>query len=407
VKILILTNEYPPNIYGGAGVHVQMLVRELSKLEKGKHSIKVLCFGDQNGHTGNTTVRGINHDVRFSSRESGHKKLMDTLFRDVLMSGSAGEFDIVHCHTWYTHFAGCLLKQMYNAPLVLTTHSLEPQRAWKEEQLGTAYRASTWLEKTAYDNADGVIAVSKFMKKAVHDIYKVSMNRIRVIHNAIDIDQYKPTFAPSVLAGYKIRADKPFILFVGRITRQKGIAHLIDAIPYLIPDMQVVICASSPDTEELKREIADKIKEVRKRTKNEIIWLDRSIPEDRLVPLYSHASVFVCPSIYEPFGLINLEAKACGTPVVSSKTGGIPEIVDHGKTGLLIPFTKKNNSNFEPKFPGRFSRDLADAINSLMISPERTNTMGRRARQKVVECFSWKSVAAQTLEFYRELLSYR
>jgi starch synthase len=273
--------------------------------------------------------------------------------------------------------------------------------------LGTAYRASTWLEKTAYDNADGVIAVSKFMKKAVHDIYKVSMKRIRVIHNAIDINQYKPTFAPSVLAGYKIRADKPFILFVGRITRQKGIAHLIDAIPYLIPDMQVVICASSPDTEELKREIADKIKEARKRTKNEIIWLDRSIPEYRLVPLYSHASVFVCPSIYEPFGLINLEAKACGTPVVSSKTGGIPEIVDHGKTGLLIPFTKKNSGNFEPKFPGRFSRDLADAINSLMISPERTNTMGRRARQKVVECFSWKSVAAQTLEFYRELLSYR
>jgi starch synthase len=407
MKILILTNEYPPNIYGGAGVHVDKLVQELSKLGKGNHSLKVLCFGDQRGHTGNKTVKGIHHNVRFTSRDPRHKKLMDTLFRDVLMCGAAGEFDIVHCHTWYTHFAGCLLKQMYNAPLVLTTHSLEPQRAWKEEQLGTAYRASTWLEKTAYENADGVIAVSKFMKETVHDLYRVSTNRIRVIHNAIDFDQYKPTFAPSVLAVYKIQPDKPFILFVGRITRQKGIVYLINAIQYLIPDIQVVLCASSPDTEELKREIADKIKKACTRTKNKIIWIDRSIPMDYLIPLYSHASVFVCPSIYEPFGLINLEAMACGTPVVSSKAGGIPEIVDHGETGLLVPFMQKDRRNFEPKYPERFSRDLAEAVNSLLVSPETIAVMGRRARRKVEECFSWKNVARQTLEFYRELLGYK
>lgn len=199
MKILILTNEYPPNIYGGAGVHVENLVHELSELQKGHDSLKVFCFGDQREHTSNKTVRGIHHNVRFTSRDPRHKKLLDTLFRNILISGAAGEFDIIHCHTWYTHFAGCLLKRMYNTPLVLTTHSFEPQRTWKEEQLGTAYHVSTWIEKTAYENADGVIAVSEFMKKTVHHLYQVSMNKIRVIHNAIDVNIYKPVFAPSVL----------------------------------------------------------------------------------------------------------------------------------------------------------------------------------------------------------------
>jgi alpha-maltose-1-phosphate synthase len=404
MKILMLTNEYPPNIYGGAGVHVENLVRELSNLRKGRHSLIVYCFGAQREHTANKTVRGIHHNARFTFRDPRHKKLMDTLFRNILIAGSAGEFDIVHCHTWYTHFAGCLLKRMYNKPLVLTTHSLEPQRIWKQEQMGTAYRASTWLEQTAFENADGVIAVSEFMKKTVHDLYHVPMNKIRVIHNAIDVNQYKPVFAPSLLEDYKIHADKPFILFVGRITRQKGIIHLVNAIQYLIPDIQVVLCASSPDTDALKREIADRIKEARTRTKNRIIWIDRSVPQEYLIPLYSHASVFVCPSIYEPFGLINLEAMACGTPVVSSKVGGIPEIVDHGETGLLIPFVRKDSRDFEPKNPGRFSRDLAEAINSLLVSPEKINMMGKQARRKVEECFSWKSVARQTFEFYSDLV---
>lgn len=403
MKILILTNEYPPSIYGGAGVHVEHLVQELSRLQKGRHSINVYCFGGQIEHAANKTVKGIHHNARFTSRDPRHRKLMDALFRNILMAGSAGGFDIIHCHTWYTHFAGCLLKEMYNRPLVLTTHSLEPQRTWKEEQLGTAYRAGKWLEKTAYENADGVIAVSEFMKKTVHDIYKVPMKKIRVIHNAIDVDKYKPVSAPHLLEDYKIQPDKPFILFVGRITRQKGLIHLINAVKYLIPDTQVVLCASSPDTETLKREIAAGIKEARTITKNIIIWIDRSVPLEYLIPLYSHASVFVCPSIYEPFGLINLEAMACGTPVVSSKAGGIPEIVDHGETGLLIPFVRKDRSSFEPKDPERFSRDLAEAINSLLISPETIKMMGRRARRKVEKCFSWKSVAKQTLEFYKDL----
>jgi len=404
MKILMLTNEYPPNIYGGAGVHVENLVRELYSFGKGKHTIEVYCFGDQDEHTLNKTVHGVHHDVHFHSSDPRHGKLMDTLLRNILISGAARDFDIIHCHTWYTHFAGCLLKQMYKTPLVLTTHSLEPQRSWKEEQLGAAYHVSTWLEKTAYETADGVIAVSEFMKKTVHDIYQVPMNKIHVIHNAIDVNLYKPTCAPSLLADFKIQPDKPFILFVGRITRQKGIVHLINAIQYLIPDTQVVLCASSPDTDELKREIAETIRAARTKTKNEIVWIDRSLPVDHLVPLYSQASVFVCPSIYEPFGLINLEAMACGTPVVSSKVGGIPEIVDHGETGLLVPFVQKDYRNFEPKDPGRFSMDLAEAINSLLMSPKTITIMGKKARQKVKKSFHWKSVAQQTLEFYKELM---
>lgn len=405
MNILILTNEYPPNIYGGAGVHVENLVHALCGIEKAHHSLQVLCFGDQNEHTANKTVMGIHPRFQFTSVDPRHAKLMDTLFRDILIPGAAGVCDIVHCHTWYTHFAGCLLKQMHNIPLVLTTHSLEPQRTWKEEQLGAAYHVSTWLEKTAYQNADGVIAVSEYMKKTVHDLYRVPMHRIRVIHNAIDVNQYKPTLNPSLLAEYHIQQDKPFILFVGRITRQKGIAHLVNAIQYLIPHIQVVLCASSPDTEDIRREIADNIKKALARTKNNIIWIDRSVPVEDLIPLYSHASVFVCPSIYEPFGLINLEAMACGTPVVSSKVGGIPEIVDHGETGLLVSFEQKDDLDFEPKDPDQFSRDLAEAINSLFISPDTLSVMGNKARQKVEDSFSWNHVAGQTLEFYKELLS--
>ena len=404
MKILMLTNEYPPHIYGGAGVHVEHLVKELSCLEGGSHLLDVFCFGAQNEQSANKKVQGVHHDVRFHFSEPGQEKLMDTLFRNILISGAAKNFDIIHCHTWYTHFAGCLLKQMYKKPLVLTTHSLEPQRTWKEEQLGSAYHVSTWLEKTAYETADGVIAVSEFMKKTVHDIYNVPLNKMQIIHNAIDVNQYKPRHDSSLLRDYKIRPDKPFILFVGRITRQKGIVHLINAIEHLITGIQVVLCASSPDTEDLKREIAYKIEEARTKSENEIIWIDQSIPRDNLVLLYSNAAVFVCPSIYEPFGLINLEAMACGTPVVSSKTGGIPEIVDHGESGLLVPFEQKDRQNFEPKNPGQFSMDLAEAINSLLLSPKTINMMGKKARHKVKKSFNWKSVARKTLEFYKTLL---
>jgi len=403
MKITILTNEYPPHVYGGAGVHVDYLSRELNKLEEGKHKIHILCFGDQREHITNKTVEGIRSIPDLLIQDSRYQKLLDTLFRNITMTGSVKETDIVHCHTWYTHLAGSLMKQIYNVPLVITTHSLEPQRPWKEEQLGSAYRASTWIEKTAYQNADGVIAVSQSMKIGVHDLYQVPFEKIRVIPNGIDVHQYQPTLNPAVLKFYHINPDKPFILFVGRISRQKGIIHLINAIKYLSRDIQIVLCAGAPDTEEIGKEMTERVEEAQTQTQNDIIWIRQWIPKSDLIVLYSHASLFVCPSIYEPFGIINLEAMACGTPVVASAVGGIPEVIIQGETGLLVPFEPINTQSWEPRDPEKFSKDLANAINSLLSSPEKIKTMGAKSRERVEKHFSWKSIGHQTLEFYKEL----
>jgi glycogen synthase len=297
-----------------------------------------------------------------------------------------------------------VLRELLGAPLVLTTHSLEPHRSWKKEQLGSAYQVSSWLEKTAYQNADGVIAVSRAMKKDVQTLYGVPPEKIRVIYNGIDTGLYKPTVSTATLSACGINPDKPFILFVGRITRQKGITHLVNAIPYLQPDIQVVLCAGAPDTEDIAREMRENVARARAGTRNEIIWIPEMLPRDRLVILYSHASLFVCPSIYEPFGLINLEAMACGTPVVASAVGGIPEIIIHDRTGRLVPFVPAP-AGFEPKEPEQFSAHLAAAINHLLSSPERLRAMGAEARKRVEEHFSWQHIAAQTLAYYRELIN--
>ncbi len=403
MKIAILTNEYPPNIYGGAGVHVEYLTRELAALEGSRQELEVLCFGDQNEHIENIVVKGINPGFGLPAQDTRHKKLFDTLLRDIMMAGTVGSVDIVHCHTWYSHFAGCLVKQLYGCPLVLTTHSLEPHRPWKTEQLGSAYRASTWLERTAYENADGVIAVSSSMKRDVQELYGVQPDKIRVIYNGIDLNQYRPTPNNSILEEYQINPSTPFILFVGRITRQKGIIHLVNAIKYLAPGIQVVLCAGAPDTEEIGREMADKVAQARGETSNEIIWISDIVPKDKIISLYTHASVFVCPSVYEPFGIINLEAMACETPVVASAVGGIPEVVVDGETGILVHFEQVGPTDFEPQNPDRFSRDLASAVNELLGSPERISAMGLASRKRVEEYFSWTSIARQTLQFYRDI----
>jgi glycogen synthase len=403
MRITLLTNEYPPYVYGGAGVHVEYLSRELATLDERKHRIQILCFGDQKEEATNKTVEGIQLPFDFPFQDPRHQKLLDTLFRNMFMTGSVKETDMIHCHTWYTYLAGCLLKQIFQIPLVLTTHSLEPQRPWKEEQLGSAYRATTWLERTALENADGVIAVSGSMRQAVHDCYQIPFERIRLISNGVDTGQYRPTYDPLILSSYGINPDKPYLLFVGRITRQKGIIHLVNAIQYLTPGIQVVLCAGAPDTEEISREMADKVKEAKGRTQNEIVWICQWVPKSHLIPMYSHASVFVCPSVYEPFGIINLEAMACGTPVVASAVGGIPEVVIPGETGLLIPFEPIDADHSEPREPDRFSRELAKGINSLFESRERLKSMGLKSREWVQKQFSWKSIARQTLEFYKEL----
>jgi len=404
MKIAILTNEYPPHVYGGAGVHVEYLSRELSKLGNGEHFIEVVCFGEQMMTSNRLSVQGVDATLQMSAHDPRHLKLFDSLYKNLFVAEAVRDIDIVHCHTWYTHFAGCLIKQMLNVPLVLTTHSLEPHRPWKEEQLGAAYKASTWIERTAYQNADGVIAVSRSMQKDVESLYGVPSEKTCVIHNGIDLSQYKPTPDPSLLKAYGINADKPFVLFVGRITRQKGITHFVDAIKYLRPGAQVVLCAGLPDTEDLGREIAQKVDLARTQSADEIVWIPQFLPKEHVINLYTHAALFVCPSIYEPFGIINLEAMACGTPVVASATGGIPEVVMDGDAGLLVPFEPKSDSDFEPRRPDKFTRDLASAVNSMLSNPSRLKAMGIAARRRVEEHFSWESIAFKTLQFYKILL---
>ena len=384
-------------------MHVDYLSRELVALEDKKHSLQILCFGDQQASSGNSVVQGITPTANFPFQDSRHKKLFDALCRNLLMAGSVKEADLVHCHTWYTHFAGCLLKGLLNIPLILTVHSLEPHRPWKEEQLANAYAVSTWVEKTALLNADGIIAVSRSMKEDVEQLYGISPEKIRIIHNGVDLDHYKPTFDEEIIRSYGISSHKPFVLFVGRISRQKGIIHLINAIPSLSGDIQVVLCAAAADSEAIDKEMKGKIEEMSGYRKNQIIWISETVPEDHLPVLYSHASVFVCPSVYEPFGIINLEAMACNTVVVASAVGGIREVVVHNETGLLVAFD--GGENFEPKRPEQFSGDLAAAINLLLASPEKLKAMGVESRKRVERYFSWENIARHTLEYYREVIT--
>lgn len=404
MRIGILTNEYPPHIYGGAGVHIHYLSKELAALDGGLHTIRVLCFGEQCETDANLTVQGLKVDFSFPFQQPRDRRLLDTIFRNVLMTGIMQEVDLIHCHTWYTHLAGCLLKQLLGKPLILTTHSLEPHRPWKEEQLGSGYRVSTWMERTAYENADGVIAVSESMQNDVQELYGVPPARVRVIYNGIDIDRYKPTSNPAVLAKYGIDLQRPYILFVGRITHQKGIIHLLRAAAYLDRKVQVVLCATDPDTEELGREVGRHIAELQVQHGLKIIWVSNFVPTDDIIPLYSHAAVFVCPSIYEPFGIINLEAMACGTPVVATAVGGIKEVVVPQETGLLVPLVHPCPENHQPQAATELARDLAQGINTLLSDPEKRRSMGIKARQRVEALFSWRQVARQTLDFYQEII---
>jgi len=404
MKITILTNEYPPNVYGGAGVHVEYLTRELAALEEGAHEVDVLCFGEQDEEHGNLRVRGVEPDFELPHQDERHAKFMDAMARDLVMAGSVADADIIHGHTWYSHLAGCLAKQLTGGKLVLTTHSLEPHRPWKAEQLGTAYQGSSWVERTAYENADGVVAVSGSMKEDVQSLYDVAAGRVEVIHNGIDVEQYRPRPDKSVLESYGVDPNQPYVLFVGRITRQKGILHLVEAIHHFDSDIQVVLCAGAPDTEEIGEEMEARVETARAETDNPIVWLAEMLPREDVITMYSHADVFVCPSVYEPFGIINLEAMACETPVVASAVGGIPEIVVPNETGLLVDVDPTEGESVEPSDPEGFARRLAEGVNALMADADRRRAMGHAARQRVEEQFSWRAIAEQTLDFYKRLL---
>jgi len=400
MKALFFTKEFPPNVYGGAGVVVEYLATELEKLME----IEIKCFGEQDLIAGNMTVKGFPYDNPiFENSDPKLKAVFNSLSTCLHMNAEIIDADIVHCHTWYAQFAGIVAKLCYGTPLVITTHSLEPLRPWKREQLGRGYDASSWIEKTAIEMADALIAVSEETKVDVLNNFNVDEDKVKVIYNGINLDQYVVTEDTSTLERYGIDNSKPYVLFVGRITRQKGIIHLVNAIKYIDPDTQVILCAGAPDTVEIGKEMEDSVTEVKKTRKN-VIWIDEMLPKEEIIQLYSHADVFCCPSIYEPFGIINVEAMACNTAVVASAVGGIKEVVVHGETGLLIPLEQQTEAPFEAIDPDKFARDLADGVNKLVNDAELREKMAVNGRKRVEEHFDWVAIAKQTKDLYKSLI---
>ncbi len=397
MKALFLTNEYPPYVYGGAGVHVEYLTRELARMI----DVDVRCYGDQNSESGRLKVRGYQPRDSYAGVPKELRGVMTTLDRDLGFVGAGIDANLVHCHTWYTHMAGIWAKLNYGIPLVLTTHSLEPLRPWKREQLGNGYDFSCWVEKTAIEMADALIAVSQGTKDDILKYFSVDPKRIHIIHNGIDIDEFRKKSSRSLLDRLGV-PNQPYILFVGRITRQKGIIHLVNALPHIDPKIPVVLCAGAPDTPEIGEEMKQGVDRVAS-TRGNVFWVREMVDRPTLIELYSNAAVFCCPSIYEPFGIINLEAMACEVPVVASAVGGIPEVVVDGDTGYLVPIRQMDRSPFEPLDPPAFSRDLAARLNELMADEKKRVAMGLKGRKRVEDVFSWTSIANQTLDMYRSL----
>lgn len=400
MNALIYSNEYPPYNYGGAGVHVEYLARELSKLPD--LEVDVRAFGDQDEPDYPLKVKGypVNTEA-FGAPKSLHS-IIGSSQRAISYNADGNEADVVHCHTWYTHLAGIMTKLNYGIPLVITGHSLEPLRPWKREQLAGGYDFSCWVEKTALEMADAVIAVSEGTKTDILKHFNVSPDKVHVIYNGIDTEEYKPVDPTPALTKFSVPNDKPYVLFVGRITRQKGIIHLVEAIKYMHEGYNVVLCAGAPDTEEIAAEMKAAVAEA-SQTREGIYWIDEMVNKTDIIQLYSGAAVFCCPSIYEPFGIINLEAMACETPVVGSMVGGIPEVVVHDETGYLVPVAQQHESPFAPLHPTAYAKDLAHQVNRLMETPEKRERFAKAGRKRAVEMFSWTSIAQQTRDLYASL----
>ncbi len=384
MKALLLTREYPPHIYGGAGVVVGQLARALSHLM----AVEVRCFGERSPAeaTGEIALRGYTPWERVGPGRDGprYAPALETLSIALAMARDPVDADVAHAHTWYADMAGLWIRTVHRIPLCVTLHSMEPLRPWKADQLGSGYLLSSWIEKTSVEAADRVIAVSRQMREDILAHFRVAPERVVVIHNGIDPNQFRRTEARDALARRGVR--EPYVLFVGRITDQKGIFHLLEAAPKLPPGVQVVLCASAPDTPEIEARLKRALPE-----HPNVVWIGEMVPVEEVVQLYSHAAVFVCPSVYEPFGLINLEAMACETPVVASAVGGILEVVEDGKTGVLVE-------------PGRPDA-LVAAIRALLEDPARGRAMGRAGRHRVEAHFSWVSVAKRTREVYQDAIA--
>ncbi len=445
MRVGLMTREYPPYVYGGAGVHVEYLSRELAK----QIEVEVHAWGSVPAHEeipGHTEPPNPNLEVHFEQPWSAitdgtgakFKGALEALSLNLLQQLHLDKLDVVHTHTWYVAMAGFWAKKLYGVPFVLTTHSLEPLRAWKAEQLGSGYALSSWMERTAILDADAIVAVSNGTKADILKAYPdVDPARIHVIYNGIDLQQYQYTEDTSALDKYGVDKTRPYVLFVGRITRQKGVTHLVDAIQYLPPGTQVVLCAGAPDTPEIAAEMREKVEAVRKMTPgsqpaavevhtppgvqpeghaiatgdprgigHNIVWIEQMVTKEEAIQLYSHCAVFCCPSVYEPFGIINLEAMACGAPVVASATGGILEVVVEGETGHLVPFTQDPETTF-PLDPERFAKDLAEKLVALLGDPEKAKAFGTAGRKRVEAQFSWTAIAEQTAMLYGQLIDAR
>lgn len=399
MRVALFTREYPPHVYGGAGVHVEYLSRELAKLI----DVEVHCFGEQQADRGRLHVRGAEPWREISEgTEAKFKGALEALSVNLTSIKNLEGVNLVHTHTWYASMAGYWAKKLYGVPQVMTTHSLEPLRAWKAEQLGSGYEMSSWMERTAIEEAEAIIAVSSETKRDILRCYpRVAPDRVHVIYNGIDLDEYQPASEVTALREYGVDPETPYVLFVGRITRQKGVTHLVDAIRYLTPGTQVVLCAGAPDTPEIADEMRAKVAAAR-RANPRVVWIEKMVSKPEAIQLYTHAAVFCCPSVYEPFGIINLEAMACETAVVASATGGIKEVVVEGETGYLVPFAADPVTNM-PLDPDRFARDLAEKLNALLAQPEQRRKFGKAGRRRVEEKFSWPAIAAQTVALYEQL----
>jgi len=394
MRVDLLTREYPPEIYGGAGVHAAELVKALrSRIE-----VQVRCFGAPRDEPGVTAYRT-------PAELDGANGSLTTLGVDLQMAQGAAGTDLVHSHTWYANAGGHLAKLLHGVPHVVTAHSLEPLRPWKAEQLGGGYRISSAIERTAFEAADAVIAVSKGMGEDILRSYPgVDPARMHVVYNGIDLDAWRPNPDADAVRALGVDPDRPTIIFVGRITRQKGLPYLLRAAKRLPADVQLVLCAGAPDTKEIMAEVSGLVQELQQE-RSGVVWIERILPRPELTALLTAADVFVCPSVYEPLGIVNLEAMACGTAVVGTATGGIPEVIVDGETGRLVPIDQATDGTGTPLDPERFVSDLAAALTEVVADRATAQRYGAAGRSRAEAVFDWDAIGAQTVAIYQGLLA--
>ncbi|UAJ77866.1 glycogen synthase [Leifsonia sp. ZF2019] len=392
MRVDLLTREYPPDIYGGAGVHVTELVRAL----RADIEVIVRCFGEPRD-----AADTVAYPVPAELREANGA--LATLGVDLQMAQDCGGADVVHSHTWYANAGGHLAKLLHDVPHVVTAHSLEPLRPWKAEQLGGGYRVSSWVEKTAFEAADRVIAVSDGMRRDILNSYpSLEPERVSVVYNGIDLERWTPLTDDERARALGIDPTRPAVVFVGRITRQKGLPYLLRAARMLPADVQLVLCAGAPDTPEILAEVSGLVEQLQAE-RDGVVWIDRLLTNEELRIALTASTVFVCPSIYEPLGIVNLEAMACGLPVVGTATGGIPEVIVDGVTGRLVPIDQLQDGTGTPTDPDAFVRDLAAALTEVVSDPARAARMGQAGRERAETSFSWAAIAEQTRDIYRSV----